>query len=158
LPTLQGNRKVLFVVDSMLGALSKYLRIMGYDTAYHPHYTDQRMSELVAEGRVLLTRSRERALQYEDSILVDRDLVRDQLEVLDRAVGLTRDRTGYFRRCIRCNSPLEKAREEVARERVPDYVFTAHKDRILFCPSCGRCYWPGTHRERMLAILRDWGF
>lgn len=147
-----------FVVDSMLGALARYLRIMGYDTAYQPHYTDQGIRELVEEGRVLLTRSRARAIQHENSILVDRDLVRDQLEVVDRAVGLTRDRAGYFRRCIRCNSPLEKAEEEAAREQVPDYVFTTQRDRILFCPSCGRCYWPGTHRERMLAILRDWGF
>lgn len=145
----ERNRDMPFVVDSMLGALAKYLRIMSYDTEYQPHYTDQRIRELVEEGRVLLTRSRERAIQHENSILVDRDLVRDQLEVLDRAVGLTRDRAGYFRRCIRCNSPLEKAQEEAAREQVPDHVFTTHRNRILFCPSCGRCYWPGTHRERM---------
>jgi len=147
-----------FVVDSMLGALAKYLRIMGYDTAYQPQYTDQRIRELVGEGRVLLTRSSLRAAQYENSILVDRDLVKDQLAVLDRTVGLTRDRKAYFRRCIRCNSPLEKAEEEVAREKVPDYVFTTQRDRILFCPSCGRCYWPGTHRDRMEGILRDWGY
>jgi len=149
---------MLFVVDSMLGALARYLRIMGYDTAYQTHYTDQRIQELVGEGRVLLTRSRERAARYEDSIIVDRDLVRDQLEVVDRTVRLTRDHAGYFSRCIRCNSPLEKAEEEVAREQVPDYVFTTQRDRIMFCPSCRRFYWPGTHRERMAAILRDWGY
>jgi uncharacterized protein len=147
-----------FVVDSMLGVLAKYLRIMGYDAAYQQHYTDQRIRELVEEGRVLLTRSRERAARYEHAILVDRDLVKDQLAVLDGAVGLTRDREAYFRRCIRCNSPLEKAEEEVAREKAPDYVFTTQRDRILFCPSCRRCYWPGTHRDRMAAILRDWGY
>jgi uncharacterized protein len=147
-----------FVVDSMLGSLAKYLRIMGYDTAYQPHYTDQRIGELVGEGRVLLTRSRERAAHYENSILVDRDLVKDQLALLDKTVGLTRDREAYFRRCIRCNALLEKAEEEFAREHVPDYVFAMQKDRILFCPTCRRCYWPGTHRERMAAILRDWGY
>jgi len=147
-----------FVVDSMLGALAKYLRIMGYDTAYQPHYTDQRIRELVEEGRVLLTRSRERAARYEHAILVDRDLVKDQLAVLDRTVRLTRNREAYFRRCIRCNSPLEKAKEEVAKEQVPDYVFTTQRDRTMFCPSCRRFYWPGTHRERMAGILRDWGY
>jgi len=147
-----------FVVDSMLGALAKYLRIMGYDAAYQPHYTDQRIRELVEEGRALLTRSRERAARYENSIIVDCDLVKDQLAVLDSAVGLDRNQERYFRRCIRCNSPLEKAEEEVARDQVPDYVFTTQRDRIQFCPSCGRCYWPGTHRDRMAAILRDWGY
>jgi len=147
-----------FVVNSMLGALAKYLRIMGYDTAYQPHYTEQQIKELVDQGRVLLTRSHERARQYEDSILVDRDLVKDQLHIVDNAAGLSRDRTAYFRRCIRCNTPLEKADEEVARHQVPDYIFTTYKDKILFCPSCGRCYWPGTHRERALKLLEQWGF
>ena len=126
-----------FVVDSMLGALAKYLRIMGYDTAYQPHYTDQGIRELVEEGRVLLTRSRERAIQHENTILVDRDLVRDQLEVVDRAVGLTRDCTGYFRRCIRCNSPLEKAGDEVSREQVP-ITWSQRKGRgFFFAPHAG---------------------
>jgi uncharacterized protein with PIN domain len=147
-----------FVVDSMLGTLAKYLRIMGYDAAYQPHYTEQRIQELVGEGRVLLTRSRERAARYENSIIVDRDLVRDQLAVLDGAVRLDRNQERWFRRCIRCNSPLEKAEEEVARGQVPDYVFITLRDKIRFCPSCRRCYWPGTHRDRMVAILRDWGY
>lgn len=147
-----------FVVDSMLGTLAKYLRIMGYDAAYQTHYTDQRLQELVGEGRVLLTRSREKAARYENSIIVDRDLVRDQLVVLDRIVGLTHDHAGYFSRCIRCNSPLVKAEEELARDKAPDYVFTTQRERIMFCPSCGRCYWPGTHRQRMAAILKAWGY
>ncbi|MFW6148025.1 MAG: Mut7-C RNAse domain-containing protein [Thermodesulfobacteriota bacterium] len=149
---------MLFVADSMLGALAKYLRIMGYDTAYHPHYTDQQIKDLVGQGRVLVTRSQERARQYENSIFVDRDLVKEQLEIVDEAVRLSRDRTAYFGRCIRCNSPLEKAEEEVARERVPDYIFSTYKGRIFFCPSCGRCYWPGTHREGALKLLEQWGF
>ena len=147
-----------FVVDSMLGTLAKYLRIMGYDAAYQSHYTEQRMQELIKEGRVLLTRSQERAARYEHAILVDADLVRDQLALLDSAVGLDRNQAHYFQRCIRCNSVLEKAEEELAREQVPDYVFTTQRDRIMFCPSCRRCYWPGSHRERMAAILKAWGY
>ncbi|UCH08998.1 MAG: hypothetical protein JSV55_12885, partial [Deltaproteobacteria bacterium] len=46
-----------FVADSMLGKLARYLRIMGYDTVYQKTYSDQRLLELVGEGRVLLTRS-----------------------------------------------------------------------------------------------------
>jgi uncharacterized protein len=147
-----------FVVDNMLGTLAKYLRIMGYDAAYQRYYSDQRMRELVGEGRVLLTRSRERAARYGNSILIDHDLVKDQLAEVDRTVSLARNHAFYFRRCIRCNSPLEKADEEVAREQVPDYVFTTQRDKIMFCPSCRRCYWPGTHRERMAAILKAWGY
>ncbi|RLB09358.1 MAG: hypothetical protein DRG39_07635, partial [Deltaproteobacteria bacterium] len=32
------------------------------------------------------------------------------------------------------------------------------KNRIKFCPFCNRFYWPGTHRKRMIAQLKRWGF
>lgn len=149
---------MLFVVDSMLGTLARYLMIMGYDTEYQSRYSDQRLSELVREGRVLLTRNRGRAKKYENAIFVGCDLVKDQLEVVDNAIKLTRDHKDWFSRCTICNSPLMRAEEEAAKENVPDYVFIKYKERILFCPSCRRFYWPGTHRGRMLKILGDWGF
>ncbi|MBW2006368.1 MAG: hypothetical protein JRI72_17575 [Deltaproteobacteria bacterium] len=42
---------IMFVADAMLGKLARYLRIMGYDTVYQTSYPDQRLSELVTEGR-----------------------------------------------------------------------------------------------------------
>jgi uncharacterized protein with PIN domain len=29
---------------------------------------------------------------------------------------------------------------------------------IRFCPSCGRYFWPGSHRIRMEKQLNGWGF
>ena len=149
---------ILFVVDSMLGTLARYLRIMGYDTFYQSHYTDQRLSELVMEGRILLTRNHATVRLYSNSIFIDSDLVKDQLRLVDSTLKLTRDHRKWFSRCIMCNSSLLKTEGDVARENVPDFVFFNYHDRILFCPSCKRFYWPGTHRERMLERLKDWGF
>jgi uncharacterized protein with PIN domain len=155
---MSATNAISFVVDDMLGALARYLRIMGYDAEYLSHYSERRLTELVGQGRVLLTRNRERARRYANSILVDCDLLKDQLMAVDEAVHLTRDHKSWFNRCIVCNSPLERAEEEAARGSVPDYVFTTHRERILFCPSCGRFYWPGTHRGRMMERFKDWGF
>jgi uncharacterized protein with PIN domain len=151
-------KAISFVVDGMLGALARHLRIMGYDAEYRSHCSERRLNELVEQGRVLLTRNRERARRYANSILVDCDLLKDQLMVVDEVVRLTRDRKRWFNRCIVCNFPLERAEEDAARGSVPDYVFTTHGERILFCPSCGRFYWPGTHRGRMMERFKDWGF
>lgn len=142
----------------MLGKLARYLRIMGYDTAYQRSYSGQGLSELVKEGRVLLTRSTEKATKYPDAVFIDEDLVKDQLRAVNAHLRLTRDRRKWFRRCIVCNSPLSKPDREKAREHVPDFVFFTYPESIQFCPSCRRFYWPGTHRERMVERLKQWGF
>jgi len=149
---------MLFVADSMLGKLARYLRIMGYDTFYKPRYPDQRLSELVREGRILLTRNRATARLYPNSIFIDHDLVKDQLKIVDSTLKLARDQRSWFSRCLICNSPLSKSEGEVAREHVPDFVFFKYPERILFCPTCKQFYWPGTHRQRTVERLKDWGF
>ena len=149
---------MMFVADTMLGKLSKYLRVMGYDTFYQTGYPDQRLSELVKEGRILLTRNHATATQYSNSVFIDHDLVKDQLEAVDNSLTLTRDRKEWFSRCIVCNSLLSKAELEVAQQNVPDFVFFTYHERIVFCPICKRFYWPGTHRERMVERLKKWGY
>jgi uncharacterized protein with PIN domain len=147
-----------FVADSMLGKLARYLRIMGYDTVYQKTYSDQKLVELVEEGRVLLTRSNARFSKYPDSIFIDHDLIRDQLRAVDRNIGLNRDQGKWFTRCSVCNGMLSDVNRELGRQHVPDFVLLSYPDKVRFCPSCGRFYWPGTHRERMLARLKNWGF
>ncbi|UCF72592.1 MAG: hypothetical protein JSW35_10540 [Deltaproteobacteria bacterium] len=155
---MNTTNPILFVADSMLGKLARYLRIMGYDTFYQSSYSGRRLSELVMEGRTLLTRNHAIVRSYSNAIFIEADLVKDQLKAVDSAVGLTRDQRSWFSRCLICNSPLSKAKAEVAREHVPDFVFLNYHGKILSCPSCKRFYWPGTHRERTLERLKDWGF
>ena len=155
---MNTTNPILFVADTMLGKLAKYLRVMGYDTFYQTSYLDKRISELVKEGRILLTRNNITAKKYSNSIFIDHDLVKDQLKAFDKSLKLTRDRRDWFSRCIVCNSLLSKAELEVARQNVPDFIFFTYHERIVFCPTCRRFYWPGTHRERMVERLKKWGF
>jgi len=155
---MNKTNTIMFVADAMLGKLSRYLRIMGYDTFYQSSYSDQRLSELVKEGRILLTRNHTTAKQYLNSVIIDHDHVKDQLKGVDRSLRLTRDRRDWFSRCIVCNSPLSKADVESTRRNVPDFIFLKHHERIVYCPICKQFYWPGTHRERMVEKLTDWGF
>jgi uncharacterized protein with PIN domain len=155
---MSTTNPIVFVADSMLGKLARYLRIMGYDTFYQSSYSGRRLSELVMEGRILLTRNHAIVRSYSNAIFIDSDLVKDQLKAVDSAVTLTRDQRSWFSRCLICNSPLSKAKAQVARGHVPDFVFFNYRGKILSCPSCKRFYWPGTHRERTLERLKEWGF
>jgi hypothetical protein len=53
--------------------------------------------------------------------------------------------------------PLRQATRESARSSVPDFVYHENPSGIRRCPECGRFFWPGTHRDRMLRQLEDWG-
>lgn len=145
-----------FVADAMLGKLAKWLRVLGCDTRYRSYYKD--LGPFVGEGRRLLTRDRKRAERFPDAVLIRSDRVGDQVVQLREELGLSPDRSQWFSRCLVCNAPLEPVQPERARENVPEYVFYRNMPEIRYCPACGRHYWPGSHRERMLRQLRLWGF
>ena len=84
---------------------------------------------------VLLTSSNARSPKYPDSIFIDRDLVRDQLQAVDGKIGLNRDQGKWFARCSVCNSVLSKPDRAAAPEHVPDFVSFSYPHQVRFCPS-----------------------
>lgn len=147
-----------FLCDSMLGKLSKWLRIMGYDTHYQSFYTKERISHLVDDGRILLSRHSPTVHQYPNSLLIRSDHVKEQLHEMRNEGHLTLERSEWFTRCLICNVTLKIAEAEYARENVPEYVFYNNMTEIRFCPSCNRYFWPGNHRNNMMSQLKEWGF
>lgn len=144
-----------FLADSMLGRLAKWLRILGYDTRYRRVHTGDPVRAAEGEGR-LLTR-REELKNRPGVVFIRSDHVGEQLRQLTEEGWIRPDPERAFRRCPVCNSPLEGADPESARDRVPDYVFHRHAPGLRRCPVCGRHFWPGSHRERMHAQLEAWG-
>jgi len=146
-----------FLADSMLGRLAKWLRIMGYDTHYQTFYKEDEIGQLAREGRMLLSRHRQRIDQCPHSTHIHSDHVKEQLHEMKNGKCLTPDRSKWFSRCLICNVPLKVAEAENARQNVPEYVFYQNIAGIRFCPSCGRYFWPGSHRQRMIKQLEEWG-
>jgi uncharacterized protein with PIN domain len=147
-----------FVADSMLGKLSKWLRVLGYDTHYQRYYGPGVIAQLVKDNRLLLSRHNETVNRYFDALLIHCDHVGEQLAELEEKANLAPDREHWFSRCLICNVLLEKPVVHKARENVPEHVYFQNMTGIRFCPSCGRYYWPGSHRKRMLRQLEEWGF
>lgn len=80
---------------------------------------------------------------------------RDQLREVAAVVPLAGG--AAFSRCVECNESLSLVERDVARERVPPYVFESQK-QFWACPSCHRFYWPATHHARMREELAAMGF
>jgi len=146
-----------FVVDSMLGKLAKWLRIMGIDTHYQSYYMEDAIARLIGEGRCLLSKHKPTVELYMNSVLISSDRVGEQLVEMKEKTHLPFDRAEWFSRCLICNVPLEDANMEEARDEVPEYVFH-NVTGIRYCPTCNRYFWPGSHRKRMVQQLQDWGF
>jgi hypothetical protein len=144
-----------FLADSSLGRLSKWLRILGYDTVYWRAEADRSfLRQAESEGRAVLTRRKNvLARQHPGIVLfVENDRVEDQIvEVLGK-MDLRPDPGKLFTLCLRCNEPLKSAAPEEVRPIVPDHVFRTQKE-FRSCPKCHGVYWPGTHRERAMKTL-----
>ena len=141
--------KPRFIVDVNAGRLAKWLRIMGYDTAFIPGIEDGRLVSVARdEGRALLTRDRRLMMRRPiatgevQAILLEDDRLDGQLRQVVETFGLETHRA--FSLCIGCNVALRKANREEIRERVPPYVFQTQEE-IEECPSCGKPFWRGTH-------------
>ena len=142
-----------FLVDAMLGRLAKWLRILGYDTAYAPtSRTDSLVKQAWGEKRAVLTRNHHLPRMKGVRILViESDHWREQLGEVIRGFRL-RTGGGRFRRCIVCNQRLLPLKKERAEGKVPDFVFS-QSPSFLRCPECDRIYWQGSHLSGMEQII-----
>ena len=147
------------IADAMLGALARWLRVLGLDVAYDPSLDDPELVErAVAEGRVILTRDRrlvERRLAR-NHLLIRSDAVDEQVRQVLEDLGIRPDPGRLLGRCLRCNALMEPMPAEDARAVVPPWVArTQYEYRA--CPVCGRIYWSGSHAERMRKKLERMG-
>jgi uncharacterized protein with PIN domain len=152
----QPLRRVRFVVDTHLGRLARYLRMLGFDTEYQNDYRDSELAELSSnERRILLTRDRGllKRSRVTHGYCVRQTDPKDQLEEVMRRFDLRRD-IRPFRRCIRCNGILAAVDKEEVGDQLPPRV-REHFEVFRRCEGCGQLYWRGSHYERMQKLIGE---
>lgn len=141
------------LTDAMLGRLTTYLRMLGYDTAYVLERTadpdDDRIADIaMAEGRLLLTRDEPLAGRVE-GLLIESTSIDGQLRELYRAgFNLTLDEP---KRCSRCNGPLERV---PPADPTPSFAPDAADETVWRCSRCEQPYWKGSHWDDVAERLR----
>jgi len=149
----------VFFADAMLGRLARWLRMLGYDTAYDKVIADESLiSRVLTEQRWLLTRNRylvQRKSLRDRHTLIESDHLQAQLQQLRSELHLDLDLSDNTpSRCALCNNILIPIPHEKATSTVPAYVARVHP-RFVQCPNCERIYWPGTHWTQMLVRLQE---
>lgn len=142
-----------FIVDTNVGKLARWLRMLGYDTLFINNIDDEELIAIgLKEKRALLTKDTQimlRRVVISDrlkAILIQSDDVKAQLLQVVRAMKLDQERK--FTLCLECNEPLVPKRKDEVQELVPPYVFKT-QSQYFQCPTCHRIYWRGTHWQRM---------
>lgn len=143
-----------FVLDVGLGRLSGFLRMLGFDTLWRNDFADDELARVSRdEDRVLLTRDLgvlKRSEVVHGYYPRETDPAHQLVEVV-RRYGLT-SRMRPFSRCLACNASLAPAEPHEVKDRVPEGVAERHS-RFQQCPDCRRVFWPGTHHQRMQALV-----
>jgi len=143
-------RVTRFVLDTHLGKLCSFLRMLGFDSLYQNAWTDAELVRLsIEEQRVLL--SRDRQLLECDRLnraygVRATDPQRQLVEVLCR-FDLASS-VHPFSRCMQCNSALIAVAKEAVIDKLPPKAAEFHNEFVR-CPSCDRVYWRGSHYARM---------
>ena len=147
-------RETRFIADVHLGTLARYLRLLGFDTAWERDLDDQAIIDrALRERRIILTRDK--------GILKNGNVTHGywlratdpekQLEEIVRALDLAGSIEPYMR-CMECNGELDDiARSEAARS-VPLQVFLVYRE-FKRCRRCGRVYWRGSHLRRLDTVV-----
>ncbi|MEK6634069.1 MAG: Mut7-C RNAse domain-containing protein [Nitrospirota bacterium] len=138
-----------FMADAMLGRLARWLRMLGYDTAYDKNIADDLLIEqTLREDRWLLTRDRylaRRKVLRGRLTLITSDYLDGQLSQLRHELHLNLDPSAQRPfRCANCNVPANPLSPCEAAPLVPPFV-AQHYDHFVQCPRCRHVYWPGTH-------------
>ncbi len=173
-----------FISDAMLGSLSKWLRLLGFDTLYFRKIDDNELIRIAKQdNRILLTRDTRLAMSKKAGrlILIHSNDTFEQLKevltsVLSDAISnspaqkaslTTKCRLSLsdfhqmqfdLPRCAMCNGKLNKTDKITVANKVPEHVYL-NIDTFFKCNNCGRIYWEGSHKKfidkKTDEILRD---
>ncbi len=150
---------VKIVVDSMLGNLARWLRVLGYDTEYSRRTRDRDVISLaVREDRVIITRDlglHRRAVKRNlRSVYIPPDVVEvvDMLALVAEKLGLSIKFDKGNTRCPLCNSKLDIVLKAQVAHLVPPEVLNKY-DTFWYCAKCQKAYWQGRHWKTINDVI-----
>ena len=146
-----------FLLDGMLGALTRWLRICGYDAEYLRNASDEELiRKAVDGGRILLTRDR---LLYRKAVragaeafFIEGDGDIEKLASVSRRFNLELDPEKS--RCPQCDATLVAVEKEAIEGKVPSRTLEAY-DEFWICESCGKVYWKGSHWKNIVETVEE---
>ena len=148
------KQELKFIVSAELGRLVRWLRILGYDTAYLDSAEKRELIiKSLREERIILTCNiKLKTTEKFNIIYIKSESIFEQLNQLMRDLKLKLDSEKLFSRCLICNTILQEINKDKIKSKIPPYVFNT-QSQFKLCPNCRKIYWPGTHWENARVYL-----
>jgi uncharacterized protein with PIN domain len=147
-------RTPAYILDTNLGRLAHYLRLLGFDCLYRNDYSDAEVARIGSDTqRTVLTR--DRALLQRR--IISRGYyvreVRPRLQVREVLSRFDLYRlVAPFSRCVRCNGGLQAVDKQDIEHRL-EPLTRKYYDTFRICTACSQIYWQGSHHERALQLI-----
>ncbi|KAH9100374.1 hypothetical protein LEN26_015895 [Aphanomyces euteiches] len=152
-----------FLADSMLGRVSKWLRMTGVDILHWDIVANPRKDEMLAlataENRIILTRDRKMSQQRAAfaCYVVASDNVEAQFQEIKKHFGIEFDQAEFMSRCAKCNEKgfnvVDRSHVQ-KRDDVPQKVLDT-VDEFYECRSCHQLYWVGPKYSTAQAKMKQ---
>ena len=149
-------REPRFVADVHLGKLARYLRLLGFDTIYDRDYDDATITAIsVEQRRLILTRDKGLLKRKEVTRGYWLRNIQPRLQIAEVVKAFDLHRlVRVFSRCMVCNHTVETVAEAAVRDALPAGR-RGRFEQVSQCPGCGRLYWPGSHYDRLVDLVRS---
>ncbi len=146
-----------FVVDSMLGRFTRWLRLLGCDVTYSNDASDDWLLAIAEkELRVLLTRDLELFQRAKtrgvDAFFVEEVTTSEKIAAVARRYQIRLDFDTSLSRCPTCGSAIRTAEKSEVSGKVPEGTF-AHYTEFWICVGCSKVYWQGSHWTSIREIV-----
>lgn len=147
-----------FIADGMLGKLTRWLRMLGYDVKYSNKLDDSQLTMIAKkERRVLLTRDlklyRQATAKRVDAFYLQGEKEEEKLAEVARRFNIELDIDMTKSRCPKCNTTVKPISKGKIEGKVERKTFI-HYDKFWQCPECRQIYWQGAHWKRIRKTLK----
>jgi len=149
-----------FLTDAMLGKLTRFLRIFGFDTIYandlitffqlNPVPDKNLIEYAKRDGRIIITKDYALYKHYtENSIFLKGEGIYNYLKQLNKLFGLNFKFNLKRARCSICNSQLQRVENKNSIKKLVLEETYNNYDEFYQCLNlkCKKLYWQGSHIE-----------
>lgn len=149
-----------YITDAMLGSLTRWLRILGYDVIYSRDYSDGQIIKIASKtNRFIITK--DRGLYYKakrinlNAYLLKSSSPTAMLAELHSEKIIELNLDPEKSRCPECNGKLVKITDKnLIKNRVPPGALKTYSV-FYVCKKCGQVYWEGGHWRNIRRIISD---
>jgi uncharacterized protein with PIN domain len=148
-----------FVTDGMLGKLTRWLRILGYDVEYADSMDDKELTyKAKKEDRVLLTRDvelyKQATAKGAEAFLVENPNQTADLASLAKRFRIKLEVNVEISRCPKCNGTIRTVSKTEVADKIPAATSSNYSE-FWQCQQCGQVYWRGAHWDRIEKTLDE---